>query len=153
MIETKEKSIDGSTYSVTQLPARRAIRLKARLIKLFGPVLAQVFIAATEKGDEAQKKADLVRAIEILGDHIDENSFESLVVDLLNGVRKNGMELTPQTIDMEFAGDMAGLYQVMFFVIEVNFSNFFSMIGIGSPFQAELPTAHKEDTKKTFMRK
>jgi hypothetical protein len=152
MIETKEKQIDGATYTVTQLPARRAIRLKARLIKLFGPVFAQFFLAVSENVSDDQRKQDIVKSIEILGAHIDENSFESLVMDLLVGVRKNGMELSPATIDLEFAGDMAALYQLLFFVIEVNFSNFFSMIGIGSQFNSEtsMPT---KDTKKIFTRK
>lgn len=149
MIETQEKIIDGATYSVTQFPARRALRLKARLMKLFGPVLAQLFVAATSK---TQDNNDFVKAIEILGDHIDENTFESLCMELMVGVRKNGHELTPATIDLEFAGDIATLYQVLWFVIEVNFANFFSLIGIGSQFQADEPR-HQADTKKIFTRK
>ncbi len=152
MIETKEKIIDGARYTVTQLPARRAIKLKARLIRLFGPVFAQVFITASDAVDETSKKNNLVRAIEILGEHIDENSFEALIMDLMVGVRKEGMELTPQLIDIEFAGDMAALYQVVFFVIEVNFSNFFSLLGIGSQFASETPPAASQSTKKTFTR-
>lgn len=152
MIETREKNIDGATYTVTQLPARRALRLKARLIKLFGPVIAQFFIASTENTSEEAKKADIVKAIEILGSHIDENSFENLITDMLSGVRKNGLELTPATIDLEFAGNMAGIYHVIFFVIEVNFSNFFQMIGIGIPSNSEMPTP-TPDTRKIFGKK
>lgn len=149
MIETREKIIDGATYTVTQLPARRALKLKAKLLKLFGPVLAQFFVTATEKGTDEEKKNDIVRAVEMLGQHIDENSFEQLIVEMLSGVRKNGMELTPAVIDMEFAGDMAGIYHVVFFVIEVNFANFFSMVGIGNLTNSE-PTPSAPDTKKTF---
>ena len=149
MIETREKVIDGATYTVTQLPARRALRLKAKLIKLFGPVLAQFFVTATDKGSDEDKKNDIVKAVEILGQHIDENSFEQLIVEMLNGVRKNGVELTPAVIDLEFAGDMAAIYHVVFFVMEVNFANFFSMVGIGSLTNSE-PTQSAPDMKKTF---
>lgn len=149
MIETFEKVIDGASYSVTQLPARRALRLKAKLIKQFGPVIAQVFVTATEKGTDEEKKSDLVAAIQILSRHIDENSFEQLIVEMLQGVRKNGVELTPPVIDLEFAGDMAALYQVVYFVVEVNFSNFFSLMGIGG--QSLSPEILPQtDTKKTF---
>lgn len=149
MIETFEKVIDGASYSVTQLPARRALRLKAKLIKQFGPVIAQVFVTATEKGTDEEKKSDLVAAIQILSRHIDENSFEQLIVEMLQGVRKNGVELTPPVIDLEFAGDMAALYQVVYFVVEVNFSNFFSLMGIGG--QSLSPEVLPQtDTKKTF---
>lgn len=134
MIETREKIIDGSTYSVTQLPARRALRMKAKLIKIFGPVLAQLFVSATSK--EAGNM-DFVKAIELLGSHIDENSFEQICMELLVGVRKDGMELQPATIDLEFAGDIAGLYKVLWFVIEVNYSNFFVFLGIGNDFLSQ----------------
>lgn len=44
MIETREKHINGSVYSCTQLPARRALRMKAKLLRIFGPALAQLFL-------------------------------------------------------------------------------------------------------------
>lgn len=150
MIETREKLISGATYTATQLPARRAIRLKAKLIKLFGPVLAQVFMAI-QKDDESSQKNGLVQAVEILSNHIEENSFENLIMELLVGVRKNGMELTPAIIDMEFAGDMESLYHVVWFVIEVNYANFFTLMGIGKQFSHD--PKQTADTKKTFMRK
>ena len=152
MIETREKVIGGATYTVTQLPARRALRLKAKLIKSFGPALAQFFLAATSEKDADERNSQLVKAIEILSCNIDENSFEALVIEMLNGVRKNGLELTPPTIDLEFAGDMASLYQVLFFVIEVNYSNFLEIIGIGNQSPSDQPVP-SPDTKKTFIRK
>ena len=145
MIETREKSIEGSTYQVTQLPARRAIRLKAKLIKLFGPAFAQMYIANSANGP------DIAKAIEILSSSIDENTFEALIVEVLNGVRKNGVELTPPVIDLEFAGYMATLYQVVWFVLEVNFSNFFQMMGIGALSNSQEKPADAT-LRKTFTR-
>src|SRR5271163_3077493 len=117
MIETKEKVIDGAVYSVTQLPARRALRLKAKLIKLFG-----VMIFGKESSN-----------FQALCQSLDENQFESICMEMIQGVRKNGVELVPATFDLEFAGDMAGVYKMLLFVIEVNYANFFSLIGIGLP--------------------
>lgn len=151
MITTLEKFIDGSNYTVTQFPARRAIRLKAKLIKLFGPVLAQVFLTTDTKTSDDQKKSDLIKAVELLACSIDENQFENLAIELLASTRKNGVELTGPNIDLEFAGDMAALYQVMWFVVEANFSNFFSMMGIGSLFSTPNQTK-TDDTKRTFKR-
>ena len=152
MIQTKEKFIEGSTYLVTQLPARRAIRLKAKLIKMFGPVFAQVLITSTDATSDFEKKVDIVRAIEILSCQIEENSFENIVMELLNGVRKDGVELNQATIDMEFAGDMGTLYQVIWFVIEVNFANFFSLLGINIGNQSSKEESQKEDTRKIYKR-
>lgn len=147
MIEVKEKMIDGETFTVTQLPARRAIRMKAKLMKIFGPALAHLFVSGDSKG----KNNDFVGAFETLASNIDENVFEQICVELLAGVRKNGVELTPATIDLEFAGDMAGLYQVIWFVLEANYSNFFSMMGIGSQ-SIQQTIKQGQDTKKTYKR-
>ncbi len=151
MIQTKEKLINGDMYMVTQLPARRAIKLKTRLVKLFGPVIAQMYLTTSEKKDEEQQKQDIVRAIQLLSSTLDENVFESMIMELLTGVRKNGHELTPSIVDMEFAGDLATLYLVIWFVLEVNYANFFSMIGIGSQLIQPQPSPIV-DTKKTFTK-
>lgn len=137
MIETREKSIDGSNYLVTQLPARRALKMKARLIKLFGPLLMSLDSGSFQN----------------LCQTIDENQFESLCMEMIQGVRKNGVELTPATFDLEFAGDMAGIYKVLLFIIEVNYSNFFTMIGIGIPSFSDDPTPIVQSTKRTFTGK
>lgn len=150
MIETKDKLIDGSNYTVTQLPARRALRLKAKLLKMFGSVIAQFFLATSEDNNEEQKKFDFVKTFQLLGSQIDENSFESLITEILTGVRKNGIELTAQTIDIEFAGDIATIYKVVWFVLEANFGNFFQMIGIGNlSGDVQQPIS---DLKKTYTR-
>lgn len=135
MIETREKIIDGATYSVTQLPARRALKMKAKLIKLFGSFMLS---------SDASSFQNMCMSI-------DENQFEALCMELIVGVRKNGIELSPPTFDLEFAGDMAGVFKLLLFVIEVNYANFFTMIGIGLPSFSEQqqPTP---DTKRTFTR-
>jgi hypothetical protein len=136
MIETREKIIDGATYTVTQLPARRAIRLKAKLIKTFGSFLL---------GSDGKN-------LQAICESLDENQFEALCMEMLQGVRKNGVELTPAKFDLEFAGDIAGVYKLLLFVVEVNYANFFSMFGIGLPSFSEeqVPT---NVTKKTFTGK
>lgn len=133
MIETKEKIIDGSVYTVTQLPARRALKLKAKLLKNFGSLLF-----ANDSSSNAWY-------------NFDENQFESLCLEMIQGVRKDGVELTPATFDLEFAGNVAGIYKMLLFVIEVNYSNFFSMFDIGLPSFPDNPKL-QVDTKTTYMR-
>lgn len=145
MIETRDKYINGHCYTITQLPARKALRLKTRLLKIFGPSLAQMFLSA------AGEEGNITKAIELLANNLDENVLETLVVEMLAGVRKNGVELTAPVIDLEFAGDMQGLYKVVGAVVEVNYSNFLSMIGITSLYEQE--TAVKDESRKAFTRK
>lgn len=132
MIETHEKEINGATYSVTQMPAMRAIRMQARLLKLLGPSCAELFVAyqQDEKKQEDQADKHIPHAITLLVNQLDEKTFESLVIDLLQGVRKDGMELKKEIIDLEFAGNLNTLFLLIKFILEVNFSDFFLPGGI-----------------------
>lgn len=127
MIETRQKMIDGNCYTVTQLPARRALKIKARLIKTFGCVFAKLL-------SQGQNPDSLSDAIQIFSSSVDENIFEAIITELLSTARKNGIELNASTIDLEFAGDLAAIYKVVAFVIEVNYENFFTMCGITNLF-------------------
>lgn len=128
MIETLEKEINGSKYSVTQLPARRALKLQAKLAKILGPCCSEIFIAAGKDVDSAD--SIIPKAISLLLDKIDDKTFDEFVVEMLQGVRKSGIELTASTVDLEFAGNLNELFLVLKFVLEANFSDFFSGGGI-----------------------
>lgn len=178
-IETKEREINGHVYMVTQLPARRALRLKTRLIKIFGPSLAQMLLTAEEskkkepKNDSEvedpeeefkddvplvnpvdaykiseMKKTSIVRGVQLLSANLDEKTFDDLCMELLQGVRRDGKEISGATIDHDFAGDLMSLYTLILFVLEVNYADFFELSGIGN--QLTPPNPQAEDTKKTF---
>lgn len=134
MIETLDKEINGSVYTVTQMTAIRALKMQARLFKLLGPAASAIFIAAAKDVDSADNSIPL--AISHLGNQLDEKTFENLVLDLMAGVRKDGMELKKELIDMEFAGNLNTLYLVLQFILEVNYADFFQDGGI---FKAILP--------------
>lgn len=175
-VETKEKIIGLSNYSVTQLPARRALRLKARLIKMFGASATQLFLTALEpeekKSDEMTpeelmeydrtspieryrihdlRKSALVKGIQLLAQNLDENTFDSLCVELLQNVRRDGSEMTPQTIDIDFAGKLTELYSVILFMLEVNYADFFSKAqSTGSQYQGYTDNQPAAESKKTY---
>lgn len=157
MIETREKHINGSVYSCTQLPARRALRMKAKLLRIFGPALAQLFLPGGKDQSMAGlpfSKGEAVKAIESLMAQLDDKTFESLVLELCQGVRKEGMELTDSVIDVEFAGDLPTLMQVLAFVVDCNFGSFFGESGIGGLFKeaTPMPQIRQPDTRKTSIR-
>ncbi len=128
MIETRDEEINGSVYTVTQMTARRALKMQARLIKLLGPSISQIFVSANDTSSNADNA--IPKAISLLSDQLDEKTFEQLVLDLMQGVRKDGHELRPEIIDMEFAGNLNTLFLVLKFILEVNFSDFFRPGGI-----------------------
>ncbi len=128
MIETKQKEINGSTYAVTQMPAMRALRMQARLLKLLGPALGVLFVA--ENKEEGAGDSQIPNALAMLASQLDEKNFDYLILDLIQGVRKNGVELTKPIIDLEFAGKLNELFLVLQYVLEVNYADFFQENGI-----------------------
>lgn len=128
MIETFEKQINNSTYMVTQLPARRALKLQAKLLKLLGPAASEIFIAAAK--DIYSADSAIPQAIRLLVNELDDKTFDTFVMEMLQGVRKDGMELNEKTVDLEFAGKLNELFLVLQYVLEVNFGDFFQEGGI-----------------------
>ncbi len=175
-IETKEKRIGDALYHVTQLPARRALRLKSKLIKTFGPSLAQLFMSYDEKTEKSHsemtdeekldclsinpvdkyrieeiRKSSIVKGVQLLASSLDDKTFEDFVSELTQGVRRDGVELNSGIIDHVFAGDLLNLYSVLFFILEVNYADFFGLGGIGSQLEDLVPQV--QDTKKTYTYK
>jgi hypothetical protein len=128
MIQSREKTIDGAAYMVTQFPARRALALQTRLLKLLGPSLATALGGIHDGVIEAPV---LSLALQQLGDKLDESAAVDLVMQLLASTRKDGQEITDGVFDLEFAGQMDTLYKVLGFVLEVNFGGFLARSGIG----------------------
>ncbi len=126
MIETKEKTINGSKYSVTQFTAFKALRIQNKLIKLLGPSLGCVFSSYDPKDPDK----GLPLALKMLAEQLDEDVFENLVIEILQTTRKSGHELKRDLINMEFSGKLNELFLVLQFVLEVNYADFFSEGGI-----------------------
>lgn len=128
MIETLEKEICGSNYAVTQLPARRALRLQAKILKLIGPAFSYLFVNANKDIENAD--SSLPKALTMLLSELDDKTFDIFVMEMLQGVRKNGVELNEKTVDLEFAGNLNELFLVLQHVLEVNFGDFLQENGI-----------------------
>ena len=128
MIETKEKIIGDSTYSVTQMPAMRALRTQARLLKLLGPAIGVLLIAESQQEGNGDK--EIGNSLMLLASQLDEKNYDSLMLDLTQGVRKNGMELNKSIIDMEFSGKLNEFFLVIQFILEVNYADFFQGNGL-----------------------
>lgn len=127
-IETHEKIIGNSNYMVTQLPARRALKLQAKLLKLIGPAFSHLFINASNDIDSADKA--LPKAVTMLLNELDDKTFDTFVMEMLQGVRKDGHELTNSTVDSEFSGNLNELFLVIQYVLEVNYGDFLAERGI-----------------------
>lgn len=132
----EERIINGNKYTSQQLGARLALKLKLKLIKLMLPTTfhAAVSFDQDKKGKEGKFDASVMgKAIESLVMRLDEEEVSNLVLQLLSGTRKEGMDISSgMTFDNEFAGNFGELYQVLLFVLEVNFGSFLRGLGIGN---------------------
>jgi hypothetical protein len=98
MREAQESTIGGRLFSVTPLPAMRALRL--------WPVVARGFM--TDESPLTKLTSD---------------EIEALARGLLALARVDGKELLP-VIDVELQGDMPSLMELLSFAVRVNYSGF-----------------------------
>jgi transcriptional accessory protein Tex/SPT6 len=145
-----DKSIGGENYTITQMTARRALRMKARLFKLLGPAISEILA-----GGRGNFLDHLPKAAQILTSNMDDQNIEDIVLELLKDVRKNGREITPSVFDLEFAGCLDLLYRVIWEILEVNYKGFFEMCSIGGLFQADSlqQDQDSDSTKKTYPKR
>jgi hypothetical protein len=128
-IETRSKEIDGSTYTVAQLPAMRGLKLLNRIGRSVGPPLTALMGAADPMATVAQMEiGSIAPAARELFDRLTESELESIIKALCETVQvtEDGktMPLLP-VFDLHFAGRYDKLFHVVWFAMEVNYGDFF----------------------------
>jgi hypothetical protein len=147
----KEKVIDGVRFSVAPFMAVEALKLKAFLIKKFGPSAGQA-IGALQGGlpldgegigKISELKLDgaaLSQAIEKLMGQLGEDEFISLIKRLFQNVTaslsKDGKTLAlaftsdtfDTSMDIVFEGRLFSVYGVIGLVLEANYPDFFDKV-------------------------
>jgi hypothetical protein len=127
MIETKYKTIEdkttskAATYSVTQLPAFRGLKMLARLTRTVGPALAK--LANAEQGGEIDLSS-LGDAVGALCEKLTDAEIDGITRELLFSSTVDEQPLLAQ-FDSHFAGKPELALQVLAFAVEVNFGGFF----------------------------
>lgn len=159
-ISSKEKIIDDCKVTVMQFGGRKGLKYKLRLIKLLGPVVTGLLSdIKTEKGlkvnvkDLLQSNMDLSKigkAIEHLLNSADDDKTFELMIDLLSATTIDGRDLSKDVVfDDIFSNNYGLLYKVLFFVLEVNYSNLFNLGDIGKLTEEILnQTVSPENMKK-----
>ena len=127
MQKTQEKIINNNTYVVTQFPATKGIKMLHRLGKYISGPLSK--IANSDKGKLLDKEISLENigvAIQTFFEECDENTFETTVKELLTSTTRNNK---PINFDLDYSGNLSELMNILVFIIEVNYKDFFSDIG------------------------
>ena len=159
------QTIDGHKWTVCPFPARRAIQLKVRLAKALGPAIAELIpaLGALGKGDptpddsapEAKDKEEVnidaalsafPKAMDALAQNLGEEQFTQTILDLMQLSSRDDTAISETYFDAEFAGNYGEMYRALWFILKVNYSDFFKGLdvsGIGRSLKALVPGSPK----------
>lgn len=134
-MRTPEKTtIGGLAYEVAPLPAGKAIRAAAALMKMAGPAFGKI---AGGGGDPATALTDLLGG---LADRIDGPEADALLRTLAEetqaqprGGRPDARIQLSTQFDEHFRGDVVGLFEWARFALGVNFGPLFGALTAAAP--------------------
>jgi hypothetical protein len=171
-MENKERKIviDGVTFQVAPFMAVEGLRLKARLVRTFGPALGELLGGIDGKkaggiGDISLGSDGIARGLEKLLERLDEDGFEALVRRLLANVIaiwpeggksrsiSFGQDFETAT-QLVFLGRLFSIYELIVFVLKVNYPDFFDKVvsGIGRRIQTTLTSKMEGKTPPSESR-
>ncbi|MFX0205154.1 MAG: phage tail assembly chaperone [Candidatus Hodarchaeota archaeon] len=165
-----EKKIGDNTYKVIRFKGRTALRIKHFIIKLFAPALARLTGAIDRNANVGKKVKNITdllnsdlrfekiaEAIEHLFMSLSEDQFLEAVERLLSETfivfpGKSPIKFNPfddNVFDLAFGGELLSLWQLIIFILEVNFPDFFALTkDFGSPLQTLLSSVEEEAKKE-----
>lgn len=121
--EGQSREIDGVTYTVYMLPPRKVRDMSLDLGKILGPSFGR-FIDAAQSGENKDVFAEGFRDIfdRITKEQLNSMMDEMSAVSEADGVRLKGI------FDAHFLGNVGRMFKWFRFALEVNFSDFFSIL-------------------------
>lgn len=146
MYDAQVKKVEGMSFSVVPFSALEALRLKAYLIRLFGPALGRILGSLdTSTLDIAEANLDgskIGEALSVLFETLSEDVFLSTIKWLLKRVTveidDNGKLVSlpfgddrsfESALDKAFQGRLFTIYPVLLFVLRVNYPDLFTLAG------------------------
>jgi hypothetical protein len=140
-LQVQSRDIGGVTYEVQQLPARRSMKLLARLGRLVAPLVSVAQGAAKAGGFQKLDSAVLAQSIGGLFDALPPDEVEPLLSELFAStciIEPSGARqpLWP-VFDLRMQGKAFDVLRLAAFAVEVNFSDFFDALRAGAPQGAE----------------
>jgi hypothetical protein len=161
---SKEKKIviNGVTFQVAPFMAVEGLRLKAHLVRTFGPAIGELLggidgAKIDSIGDISLGGSGVAKGLEKLLEQLDEDAFEALIKRLLTNV----IAIWPEggksrsisfgqdfetAMQLVFLGRLFSIYELIIFVLKVNYPDFFDKVvgGIGRM----IKTTHISETEE-----
>lgn len=131
-IQTKQFTIDGDTYEITQLGAKQGRKIWLKLVQVAAAPLKELSTPGTTLS-EATLLAALGAAVESLDEQTAEQLYEAFgetcTLQLANG---NAPKLTGVIFDQHFAGRYVPMSKWLWECVRFNFASFLDGTSIGS---------------------
>jgi hypothetical protein len=150
MMEPRKKIIGNIEFTTTPFPALDALNLQRRLLELFGPAFGGIIGSLKTSSDMASfldTRIDgegLSKAIAQLFQGLDEFNYNKLLKQLLSstfaivGESSNGQKQIvyfsdpknyESNLTIVFQGHLNNIFALIIFVLEVNYPDFFDLVG------------------------
>lgn len=144
-LEPQTKTIDGFTFTCSQLPGMRSLKVFTRITKMLGKGAGKALGAAQAGGKDSAAAGAAV--LELLG-NVDENDVEYVARQLLevcvvscpegSGVPSGN---AANNFDALFQGRLDLLLKTLFFAIQVNYGSFLKGLATSAAAAKPAPAA------------
>lgn len=129
-LDSQTTTIDGHSYTVRKLPARRGTRMLTKLARMIGPSIGTL-AEGGKLSDLMGAKVDgklFSRAVAALFLHVDEDAVDAILMELadVTTVEKGGL-LRPN-YDLHFMGRQGALMKWAAFALEAQYADFFGEV-------------------------
>lgn len=113
--------IGDETYVINPFLTTKGLRIKAKLVKYLGTSLSAAM--------GAEDESSIIELLAQIFTEMSEDQYVELVREITSNVTKNGMMID---FDKEFALNYANLFKLVKEVLEYNYKDLFSLLGINA---------------------
>ena len=124
MSQIKIVDINDKKYIIEPFKGRKGFKLKTKLMRVISPALNEMRKAADE---DVSELGLIVTAIQSVLENSEDDEIFAIVEELMTGVKTESGSLD---FDLEFSQNYSTLYKLVKEVVEVNYNDVFSLLGM-----------------------
>lgn len=124
MSQIKIVDINDKKYIIEPFKGRKGFKLKTKLMRVISPALNEMRKAADE---DVSELGLIVTAIQSVLENSEDDEIFAIVEELMTGVKTESGSLD---FDLEFSQNYSTLYKLIKEVVEVNYNDVFSLLGM-----------------------
>ena len=124
MSQIKIVDINDKKYIIEPFKGRKGFKLKTKLMRVISPALNEMRKAADE---DVSELGLIVTAIQSVLENSEDDEIFAIVEELMAGVKTESGSLD---FDLEFSQNYSTLYKLVKEVVEVNYNDVFSLLGM-----------------------